>query len=108
MIKNGFLCVPVVDESEEPIFIPDGFKLSEIETNRTSYLVFKRSSEKVWEELYMYFYTKDFKVVVYSIEYTKEEVRKDFSHSIYAHEFSIFAQLRKFFNTDKTKLAKAS
>ena len=108
MIKNGVLCLPVVDEAGKPIFIPDGFCLSEIETDRTSYLVFKRSSEGMWEELYMFFYIKDFKVIVYLIEYTKEVAREDFSHSIYTHEFYTFTQLKEFFGTDKAELAKAS
>ncbi len=103
MIKDGFLCLPVVDEVGEPLFVPDGFKLSEVETGRTSYIIFKRSFEGVWEELTMYFYTHKFKAVVYSIEYTKEVVREDFSHSIYTQEFSTFGQLREFFRIELAK-----
>jgi len=103
MIKSGFLCIPVVDEAEEPIFVPDGFRLSEIETDRTSYLVFRRSSEGIWETLTMNFYTKGLKAVVYCIEYTREVAREDFSHSIYTQEFSTFGQLREFFRIELAK-----
>jgi hypothetical protein len=102
MIKNGFLCMPVVDENEEPIFIPNGFELSEIETDRTSYLIFRRSSERVWETLTMSFYTDHFKVIVYWIEYTREVAHEDY-HSIYTQEFSTFSQLREFFRIELAK-----
>lgn len=103
MIKNGFLCIPVVDEAGEPIFIPDGFCLSEIETDRVSYLTFRRPSENAWETLTMNFYTKGFKAVVYHIEYTKEVPREDFSHAFYTQEFSTFGQLRDFFRVELAK-----
>lgn len=109
MIENGFLCMPIVDESEEPIFIPEGFGLFEVEMDNTSRLIFKRSSEGVWETLTMYFYIRKyfyiqkFEVVVYAIEYRKEEAREDFSHSIYTQEFSTFAELKDFFKAELTK-----
>ncbi len=103
MIRNNLLCMPIVDEIGGTIFVPDGFRLSEIETGRVSYLSFRRSSEGVWETLTMSFYTKDFKVIVYHIEYTKEVVEKDLSHAFYTQEFATFDQLKNFFRVELAK-----